>query len=151
MSRNTIQLNLVVVRSLDPASTVAFYQRLGLSFQQEKHGNGPVHWSSNMGNLIFEVYPANDDNKVDKTTRLGFTILDAESVLSNLRSTDVEIVSDLKLSEWGLRAVVRDSDGRSRIRYFAPSRHHQHFGISAADDEACGGNQLRAGGVSPCT
>ena len=69
MSQKTTQLNLVVVRSLDPGSTVAFYQRLGLSFQQEKHGNGPVHWSSKMGNLIFEVYPASGDNELTSRHR----------------------------------------------------------------------------------
>ena len=62
---------------------------------------------------MLEIYPAKSAEEVDATTRLGFVVKDASSVLNTLRLSDVETISDLKQTKWGLRAVVRDSDGRS--------------------------------------
>ena len=90
-----------------------FYELLGLSFQEEKHGNGPIHWSSNLGGTILEIYPTSSNKKVDSSTRLGFEIEGITSKLDSLRSCGIEIISEPKESEWGLRAVVKDPDGRS--------------------------------------
>lgn len=62
---------------------------------------------------MLEIYPAKSKDEVDVTTRLGFVIKDATSVLGTMRLSDVEIISDLKQTKWGLRAVARDSDGRT--------------------------------------
>ncbi|WP_166831598.1 hypothetical protein [Thalassoroseus pseudoceratinae] len=35
------RLNLLVIRSEDPAQTVGFYELLGLRFQEEQHSSGP--------------------------------------------------------------------------------------------------------------
>lgn len=106
-------LCLVVIRSDKPEDAVRFYGLLGLSFQNEQHGNGPVHWSSNLDGTILEIYPATSDKQVDSSTRLGFTVDGIMSKLDSLRSIGIEIVSEPKKSEWGLRAVVNDPDGRS--------------------------------------
>lgn len=37
------RLNLLVIRSEEPARAVSFYELLGLHFQEEQHGKGPVH------------------------------------------------------------------------------------------------------------
>ena len=107
------RLNLIVIRSLEPGRTVAFYQMLGMSFQEEQHGSGPVHWAADVDGVVLEIYPAKSTDEVDATTRLGFNVNDAVFVLNTLRLSDVEIISDLKQTKWGLRAVVRDSDGRT--------------------------------------
>ena len=38
-----MQLNLLVLRARDPHALADFYGSLGLAFQLEKHGSGPVH------------------------------------------------------------------------------------------------------------
>lgn len=60
-----------------------------------------------------EIYPANSPHEVDDSTRLGFEIDDVESIVGLLRDQGVEVVSDLRQSQWGLRAVVKDPDDRS--------------------------------------
>ncbi len=106
-------LNLIVIRSLEPSRTLNFYQKLGMNFQQEQHGSGPVHWAADLDGIVLEIYPAKSANEVDAATQLGFDVNDAVSVLDALRLSNIEIVSDLKQTTWGLRAIVRDSDGRS--------------------------------------
>lgn len=107
------RFNLIVVRSLDPARTVAFYELLGIPLQQEQHGSGPVHWAIDLDGLVLEVYPAKTEKEVDQTTRLGFEVEEIAAILSRLRSFGIKVLSELKPSQWGLRAVVQDPDGRS--------------------------------------
>jgi len=107
------RLNLIVIHSVDPNRTQEFYKMLGMEFQEEQHGSGPVHWAADLDGIAMEIYPAKSEDEVDVSTRLGFVVKDAASVLNTLRLSNVEIVSDLKQTKWGLRAVVRDSDGRT--------------------------------------
>jgi hypothetical protein len=107
------RLNLLVIRSLEPKRTIGFYELLGLNFQEEQHGKGPVHWAADFSGLVMEIYPAHSSEQMDRSTRLGFDVGDVKSVLTSLRNQDVEVVSDLKQTPWGLRAVVKDPDGRS--------------------------------------
>ena len=107
------RLNLLVIRSEEPVRTVGFYELLGLRFQEEQHGKGPVHWAAECGGLVMEIYPAKSPDDVDRTTRLGFEVDEVESILASLRDQGVELVNDLKQTQWGLRAVVKDPDGRS--------------------------------------
>ncbi len=69
-----MQLSLVVIRTHQPERVKGFYEALGLQFREEKHGNGPVHFSAGVGQTVFEVYPLPTSiEKVDATTRLSFT------------------------------------------------------------------------------
>lgn len=110
---STSRLNLIVIRAMEPSRTLSFYTMLGMTFQQEQHGSGPVHWAADLDGIVLEIYPAKSADEVDAATRLGFNVNDAVSVLDTLRLSDVTIISELKKTKWGLRAVVRDSDGRS--------------------------------------
>lgn len=109
----TPRLNLLVIRSEAPAQTVGFYELLGLRFQEEQHGKGPIHWAAEVDGVVMEIYPAHSPEEVDGATRLGFEVAEGESVLALLRDQGVEVVNDLKQTHWGLRAVVKDPEGRS--------------------------------------
>src|SRR5947207_1939072 len=102
-------LNLVVIRAADPERSVSFYERLGLSFQKHRHGNGPEDHASELGSAVFEIYPR-ADGKNDSTSaiRLGFRVPSVDDALARLRETGVTIVSPAKDSPWGRRAVVDD-------------------------------------------
>lgn len=106
-------LNLIVLRSTEPAKSVAFYQLLGIGFEQEQHGTGPAHWAAEIGGLVLEVYPAKSAEEVCRSTRLGFEVDNIGSLVERLRSAGAVIVNDVKPSQWGLRVVARDPDGRS--------------------------------------
>lgn len=85
-----------------------------MQFQEENHGNGPIHFSANVQQTVFEVYPLPKSiEKVDNTTRLGFTIEQLDRTIQHLKAAGVPIVSEPKQTEWGLIAVVKDTDGRS--------------------------------------
>ena len=86
---------------------------LGMSFQEEQHGSGPVHWAADLDGIVLEVYPAKSADEGDAATRLGFNVDDVQSVVDSLREHGLEILRDLKQTQWGLRAVVKDPDGRS--------------------------------------
>jgi catechol 2,3-dioxygenase-like lactoylglutathione lyase family enzyme len=53
----SVSLQLLVLRCADPAASVAFYEGIGLSFHEERHGQGPIHHSARLGDAILELYP----------------------------------------------------------------------------------------------
>lgn len=106
------RLNLLVLRSMNPEETVCFYTKLGLQFQAEQHGRGPMHWAADVEGIVFEVYPAKDQADVNCSTRLGFQVIDVAMVVNALREAVQGNHSDVQQSPWGIRAVVCDPDGR---------------------------------------
>ena len=50
-------LSLLVVRSSRLEASLAFYRALGLSFVEEQHGSGPIHYSTRLGDTVLEIYP----------------------------------------------------------------------------------------------
>ena len=96
---------------------LALYRALGLTFQQEQHGAGPVHHSCDLGGTVLEIYPGNDggapDRRAGGATSLGFRVTSLDAVLSDLKPLGAPVITPPKDSQWGRRAVVADSDGRS--------------------------------------
>ena len=105
------RLNLVVIRSADIERAMAFYAQLGLHFRKHRHGNGPEHYSAELGDVVFELYPTGADGKSSLGTRIGFAVRSVDEAIKALRDYPEAIVSPAKDSEWGRRAVVADPDG----------------------------------------
>ncbi len=109
-----MQLSLVVIRTHQPERVKGFYEALGLQFREEQHGNGPVHFSAQVGQTVFEVYPLPKSiEKVDATTRLGFTVERLDDTIRRMKIAGVPVAAEPKQTEWGYGAVVKDPDGRS--------------------------------------
>lgn len=71
-----ITCNLIVLRCADIDVTRDFYESLGLVFVQEQHhANSPIHFSTQVHDLVIELYPATASKPVD-SCRLGFSIND---------------------------------------------------------------------------
>lgn len=68
-----MKLNLVVLRSKDIHAAKLFYEQLGLIFVEEQHLTGPIHYSSVVDNVVFELYPTVGD-AAPCNTRLGFSL-----------------------------------------------------------------------------
>lgn len=102
-----------MLKSPDVDVTVEFYRALGLAFVAEQHGRGPRHWAAQIAGVVLEIYPLNDGQAADHSTRLGFTVGNLDEKLSALKSAGVTIAAESKSTSWGLRAVVQDPDGRS--------------------------------------
>jgi predicted enzyme related to lactoylglutathione lyase len=109
-----VTLKLLVLKTPQVGRLRAFYEALGISLTQERHGNGPVHYAGQVGDAVLELYPLTDEGGAsDTTTRLGFTVRRLDEVMQAVRDAGAVIASEAKQTSWGLRAVVRDPDGRS--------------------------------------
>jgi hypothetical protein len=110
-------LSLIVIRSADVEAAIAFYNALGLTFVWEQHGTGPAHYSSQIGEVVLEIYPSSSatmsESAASGDTMLGFRVASLETVLSQLRQLNVEPESPPIDSEWGRWVNVKDPDGRT--------------------------------------
>lgn len=106
-------LSLLVLKTRQMPELVAFYQTLGLTFTEEKHGSGPIHFAAVMAELVFEIYPLppEDPGLID-FTRLGFRVANLEFTMKALQDQGTPVKSAPRSTPWGMNAVVSDPDGR---------------------------------------
>jgi len=108
-----MQINLLVIRTSNPEVLSSFYEQLGMVFQYHRHGNGPMHYSTEFGGLVFEIYPLLKNQKVaDNSLRLGFDVDNLDELILKLRETQVEIIQKPTQTDWGYIAIIKDLDGR---------------------------------------
>lgn len=82
-----MKLNLLVLRCSDIEISKTFYEKFGFSFSVEKHGKGPIHYSSETAGFVFEIYPLGTQDAIDNI-RLGFSLVDKDYVINNLPIID---------------------------------------------------------------
>lgn len=107
-----VSLRLLVLKTHDVAALVSFYDCLGLQFQEEQHGNGPVHHSAALDDGIMEIYPLPTEQAVDATTRLGFAISNPDAVVEAIESVGGRVIQAVRETPWGYMALVADPDNR---------------------------------------
>ena len=108
-----MKINLLVIRTENPEKLKTQYEKIGFEFDYHKHGNGPFHYASEKDDFVFEIYPLiKSMNKTDNSIRLGFKIENLELTIEKIRKTDWNILSEIKLYEWGKTAIIQDIDGR---------------------------------------
>jgi len=104
-----VKLNLLVLRTSRMEELERFYSSLGARFESERHGDGPDHYAATLSDdLVLELYPAPDGVTSDPGLRLGISVDDVGETLRSLGQS-----STPRQTRWGLRAVVRDPDGRA--------------------------------------
>jgi len=109
----TPQINLLVIRTNQPKALADFYTLLGMKFQYHKHGNGPYHYSTELNEFVFEIYPLLKGQKaVDKSLRLGFAVNNLEKLVKILEKHCVKIIKTPTKTDWGFQAIIVDLDGR---------------------------------------
>lgn len=101
-----ITLNLLVIGCSDIEESKTFYEKLGLVFDEEQHGNGPRHFSCVLDGLVFELYPLGK-NSPTTSTRLGFEV---ESVFFVLQKLKIPTSAQRKIHNG---VVINDPDGHS--------------------------------------
>ncbi|WP_028980550.1 VOC family protein [Sporocytophaga myxococcoides] len=107
------EISLLVLKTRQLQLLIDFYSTLGLFFQEEKHGNGPIHFSCSIGKFVLEIYPLPKSIEIaDNTTRLGFSVNNLDEVIKKLRDTNFQIISEPANNEWGYSAIAKDPDGR---------------------------------------
>ena len=104
-------LNLVVLRFPDIEQAVDFYAIFGLSFSKHAHGKGSEHYATESGAIVLELYPQASEEASTRHVRIGFSVPDAATIIASAERKGGKIVSALKDSEWGRRAVFDDPFG----------------------------------------
>jgi len=112
-------LTLVVIRAKDIDGLATFYAALGLQFTKHRHGKGPEHLSSTIGETVFEIYPSQNADNNTTATRLGFTVPSLTQALNDLRQLNVDILTEPADTPFGRRAVVRDFEGH-KVELYEP-------------------------------
>ncbi|HEY6403467.1 MAG TPA: VOC family protein [Blastocatellia bacterium] len=111
-----ISLSLLVLRTTRIDACLEFYRRLGLAFVEEKHGKGPIHYSSSSNGVVIEIYPETQKSVTEPgaeaSIRLGFTVEALTATLESLEKTGARILRSPALARWGRAAVALDPDGR---------------------------------------
>lgn len=109
-------LSLIVIRATDMEASLAFYRALGITFVQEQHGSGLVHYSYDFGGLVLELYPNKANSSQESsthTTMLGFNVASLQSTLAELDKLGIKPKSEPKESDWGRWVNVTDPIGRT--------------------------------------
>ena len=109
-----LKLNLLVLRSDNFEKLSYCYSELfGINFEFHKHGKGPFHFSAKIGELVFEIYKSTSNYYESSTSmRIGFEVDDLSMFLENAENFNFTIESEPKFTQWGMRAVVKDFEGR---------------------------------------
>ncbi len=105
------QLRLLVLKTSQAETLRGFYTKLGFQFIEEQHGKGPLHYSASLGDGILEIYPLPVGSETDSSTQLGFAVADFASIIESFAG--LTHMRGPTQTEWGLRAVLCDPDGRS--------------------------------------
>jgi lactoylglutathione lyase len=120
-----VTLSLLVVQTHQLERVRSFYQALGVEMHEEKHGKGPRHYAGFVGNVVFEIYPLPEDGAdSDPRCRLGFAVEHMHTLFTQLKESGTPVISEPSLTPWGLRAIVRDPDGRAVELYQQPTADH---------------------------
>jgi predicted enzyme related to lactoylglutathione lyase len=115
---STVSLSLLVLKTRQIQRMRAFYAALGISLTEEQHGKGPVHYAGRTGNTVLEIYPLTvEAPPTDTTTRLGFEVENLAETMEAIQSLGFVVTDQPKATEWGLRALARDPDGRAVEMY----------------------------------
>lgn len=122
MSAAPVCLNLVVIRSADLDRAEKFYSHLGISFERHRHGKGLDHLASTGFGTVFEIYPLTSSTPSTIGTRIGFSIDAVEKYIDKIPQLGGRVVTPVKDSEWGRRAVIEDPDGHKVELLTPPNR-----------------------------
>jgi predicted enzyme related to lactoylglutathione lyase len=118
-----VSLALLVLKTRQMDRLLAFYQEVGIQFNEEQHGKGPRHHAGRVGDVVIEIYPLPNDGIRDTSTRLGFSVDNLAEVVLALQAIGTQVVKQPTHTAWGLQAVVKDPDGRSvELAQGEPSR-----------------------------
>lgn len=106
---NLVSLNLLVVLVKNLDHTAAFYNKLGITFDRHRHGNGPEHLAAVLTGCVLEFYPTT--SSAIQPIRFGVKAPNLDAAIPSFQDTPEAIISPPKPSPWGRRAVLQEPDG----------------------------------------
>ncbi|MBI4140799.1 hypothetical protein HY485_03090 [Candidatus Woesearchaeota archaeon] len=113
MIENVVSFEGCVLYSNNSDAVKKFYETLGLSFVQEQHGNGPVHYAAQLKhNTVLEIYPSEFGGVVladsaEYSTKIMLVVTSLDAIVAALKSSGAVVKKSKKY------ATVYDPDGRA--------------------------------------
>jgi lactoylglutathione lyase len=105
-----MKLNLIVLKSGDIDKTRKFYEMLGCQFIEERHGDGPRHYSSAINDVVLEIYQGKVANE---GITIGFCVSDLSYIKNSLFAVGGSVITEPSPDKPYL--IIRDIDGRTII------------------------------------
>jgi lactoylglutathione lyase len=99
-------------------TTAAFYRAVGLDLADEDHGEGAVHFATDLGSVHFAIYPAEApgrslERRVGGSYFPGFYVESLDRAADALAGVGALILSEHEEMPWGCRVIFEDPDGRA--------------------------------------
>jgi predicted enzyme related to lactoylglutathione lyase len=112
------QMASLVLFAANPEATAAFYRALGLPLEDEDHGEGPVHFATELGPVHFAIYPAEvagqaPERRAGGSVFPGFYVDSLDRVTEALTQVGSMVLTSHQEMPWGCRIVAEDPDGRA--------------------------------------
>ena len=102
-------VTFVVLRCADIERARTFYEALGLTLQSERHGSGPRHYSTLIGQTVVELYPETTEQST-LGIRLGMRVTDIAEILNAVKGIGGTVLR-ANLESLPPSIVLRDFDG----------------------------------------
>ncbi len=111
-------LDALVLFTRDLEAAVRFYRAIGLSLEEERHDDGPVHYACELGGVHVAVYGAHGAGVAPArrhagASQVGFTVDDLDRAVAAGRSVGAPVLVEREQMPWGDRALLGDPDGRT--------------------------------------
>ena len=108
----------LVLYAADPGMTAAFYRAIDLELADEDHGEGPVHFATELGPVHFAIYPAEAPGRARERRSgggffPGFYVESLDHAVQALARVGAPMLSGHEQMPWGCRVVAEDPDGRA--------------------------------------
>jgi lactoylglutathione lyase len=108
----------LVLFAADVNTTADFYRAIGLELEHEDHGEGPVHFATELGGVHFAIYPTDVRGRAPARRAVGssfpgFYVAALDEVTESLRQLGASVLTEHEQMPWGCRVVVEDPDGRA--------------------------------------
>ena len=112
------ELSSLVLFTADVEAAVSFYRALGITLEEEDHGEGPRHYAAAVGDVHFALYPASAPGRARGRRDAGSVfpgvyVASLEETLLAVEALGAPVLSQHEAMPWGCRFVAEDPDGRA--------------------------------------
>lgn len=117
MLRNVTTIASLVLFASDVDAAARFYRAIGLPLEDEDHGEGPVHFAADLGDVHFALYPAAAPGRAPERRSAGSSfpgvyVASLDDVLREVQALGAPVLTGHEVMPWGCRFVTEDPDGR---------------------------------------
>lgn len=107
----------LVLFASDVDAAARFYRALGVPLVDEDHGEGPVHFAAELGDVHFALYPAAGlgrapDRRSAGSSFAGVYVGSLNEALQAVTALRAPVLTGHEVMPWGCRFVAEDPDAR---------------------------------------